>query len=56
MSIWKRTLAKIDKGRDGNIKSIPTGIAKFDEYTDGIVQGVMYLCGAETSVKFKIFC
>lgn len=50
MSILKRTLDLVERGRSGIIQSIPTRIPKFDEFIDGTTQGIMYLYGAETTV------
>lgn len=55
MSILKRTKARIAKSRSGAVNCIPTGIKKFDEFTDGVTQGTYFLIAAETSVGKTAF-
>lgn len=55
MTVLKKTLSLIEKGRSGVVQSIPTKVQKYDEFLDGTTQSTMYLYGAETSVGKTVF-
>lgn len=56
MSVVQRTYNWIERGRNKElIQCIPTKLAKYDEYLDGVTQRIMILIGAETSVGKTTF-